>query len=59
MYIHGKPSRQEIEFSTLWIKQNPELFYQSYGKFFADHANGWRISSKVGEHRITLIAEII
>ncbi len=51
-------SMVQMEYQLAYIESNPELFRQSYNKFFNEH-EGWNISAKATKGTLTLIAERI
>jgi hypothetical protein len=47
----------EMEVSLGWGKENPVLFAYSLSDFFKKYGNDWRLTSKMREGFIVLIAE--
>ena len=51
-------SEIEVEFMISWARENPELFEKRFNKFFDDHAEKYRITSKARKGFIVLLATL-
>lgn len=57
MQIALNTSREEVQFSIAWARDNAALFAKSYNEFFREHGDGWVITSNARAGFLTLRAD--